>query len=277
MQFGQLLLLAFAGIYFLLAVTFRSYAQPIMILCVIPFAIVGALLGHLAFGNSFALFSWLGVIAAIGVVVNDNVVLVDRCNQIRGYFALREKRPGNAVLDEDEGWEPHEITLPNGRVVEYVGIAPDLEPHEEMITEGAESGFAQGPIELRTSAQMKWDSSEYRERAEVLEGMGFQVMRVKAERGITEASVSRFRQIFLTSVTEFVGTSPMILENAAIVQFLKPMVLSLAFGVLICMPATLILTPAFYMIGIDIKRGVTGLFGFYARLYGDRRKLAAAE
>ncbi|QGZ94086.1 efflux RND transporter permease subunit [Terricaulis silvestris] len=274
---ARLGLMALAAIYFLLAVTFRSYAQPIMILCVIPFAIVGALLGHLAFGTSFALFSVLGVIAAIGVVVNDNVVLVDRCNQIRGYFALREKHPGNAVLDEEEGWDPHEITLPNGRVVEYVGIAPDLEPHEEMITEGAESGFAQGPIELRTSAQMKWDSSEYRERAEVLEGMGFQVMRVKAERGITEASVSRFRQIFLTSVTEFVGTSPMILENAAIVQFLKPMVLSLAFGVLICMPATLILTPAFYMIGIDIKRGVLKMFGFYGRLYGDRRKLAAAE
>jgi multidrug efflux pump subunit AcrB len=270
-------LMALAAIYFLLAVTFRSYAQPIMILCVIPFAIVGALLGHLAFGISFALFSVLGVIAAVGVVVNDNVVLVDRCNQIRGYFALREKRPGNAVLDEEEGWEPHEITLPNGRVVEYIGIAPDLEPHEEMIIEGSESGFAKGPIELKTSAQMRWDSSEYRERAEVLERIGFQVMRVKAERGITEASVSRFRQIFLTSVTEFVGTSPMILENAAIVQFLKPMVLSLAFGVLICMPATLILTPAFYMIGIDIKRVTTGLFGFYGRLYGDRRKLAAAE
>jgi hypothetical protein len=69
----------------------------------------------------------------------------------------------------------------------------------------------------------------------------------------------------------------MILENAAIVQFLKPMVISLAFGVLVCMPATLILTPAFYMIGIDIKRVTTGLFGFYARLYGGRRKLAAAE
>jgi multidrug efflux pump subunit AcrB len=107
--------------------------------------------------------------------------------------------------------------------------------------------------------------------------MGFQIMRVKAEHGITEASVSRFRQIFLTSVTEFIGTSPMILENAAIVQFLKPMVISLAFGVLICMPATLILTPVFYMIGLDIKRVFGGLFGFYGRLYGGRRKLAAAE
>lgn len=273
----RLMLLAFAAIYFLLAVTFRSYAQPLMILSVIPFSIVGALLGHLAFGISFALFSWLGMIAAIGVVVNDNVVLVDRCNQIRGYFALRRKNPANAPLNEEEGWVPHDITLPNGQVVEYVGIAPDLEPHEEMIVEGAESGFQKGPIELRSSTQMRFDNTEFRERAQELEAMGFQVMRVKAERGIVEASVSRFRQIFLTSVTEFVGTSPMILENAAIVQFLKPMVISLAFGVLICMPATLILTPAFYMIGIDIKRGFTFMLKVWAPLFKDRRKLAAAE
>ncbi len=274
-EFITLMTMAFAAIYFLLAVTFRSYAQPLMILCVIPFAIVGALLGHLTFGISFALFSWLGMIAAIGVVVNDNVVLVDRCNQIRGYFALRMKGSGQALPEEGE-WKPHDITLPNGQVVEYVGIAPDLEPHEEMIAAGAESGFQRGPIELKTSAQMN-DGPEYRERAEQLEAMGFQVMRVKAEAGITEASVSRFRQIFLTSVTEFIGTSPMILENAAIVQFLKPMVISLAFGVLICMPATLILTPVFYMIGLDFKRIFGGLFGFYGRLYGGRRKLAAAE
>jgi hypothetical protein len=217
------------------------------------------------------------MIAAIGVVVNDNVVLVDRCNQIRGYFALRRKEAANTPLDEEEGWEPHEITLPNGQVVEYVGIAPDLEPHEEMIIEGAESGFKRGPIELRSSTQMRFDNTEFRERAQELEAMGFQVMRVKAERGIVEASVSRFRQIFLTSVTEFVGTSPMILENAAIVQFLKPMVISLAFGVLICMPATLILTPAFYMIGIDFKRGFTFMVKVWAPLFRDRRKLAAAE
>ncbi len=275
-EFAMLMTLAFAAIYFLLAVTFRSYWQPVMILCVIPFSIVGALLGHMMFGISFALFSWLGMIAAIGVVVNDNVVLVDRCNQIRGYFGLRRKGTGQA-LPEELGLELHEFVLPDGQMVEYVGVAPDLEPHEEMIAEGAASGFQKGPIELRHSSQMRFDASEYRERAQDLEALGFQVMRVKAERGITEASVSRFRQIFLTSVTEFIGTSPMLLENAAIVQFLKPMVISLAFGVLICMPATLILTPAFYMIGIDLKRVIGGMFGFYARLYGGRRRLAAAE
>ncbi len=277
-QLGRLMLLAFATIYFLLAVTFRSYAQPIMILSVIPFAIVGASVGHLLFQTSFALFSWLGVIAAIGVVVNDNVVLVDRCNQIRGYFALRSKRAGNPVASEEDGWIVHDVPGPEGQMFEYVAIAPDLEVHEELILQSAQSGFENGPIELRSSSQMRFDASEHRERAQALEAMSFQIMRVRAERGIVEASVSRFRQIFLTSVTEFVGMAPMLLENAAIVQFLKPMALSLAFGVLLCMPATLILTPAFYMIGIDIKRVTTGLFGFYTRLYGGRRgKLAAAE
>ena len=121
------------------------------------------------------------------------------------------------------------------------------------------------------------DSSEFLERGQQLEGLGFQIMRVKPENGIIEASISRFRQIFLTSVTEFVGTSPMLLENAVMVQFLKPMIISLAFGVLVCMPATLILTPAFYMIGIDLKKGFGGLFRFYGRQLTGRPKLAAAE
>ena len=278
-QLQTLMLMAFAAIYFLLAVTFRSYAQPIMILSVIPFAIVGATVGHLIFGLSFALFSWLGVIAAIGVVVNDNVVLVDRCNQIRGYFGLRMKRTGAPVPVNEDGdpIELHEFAGANGQVWEYVALSPDLEPHEEMILQSAASGFEKGPVQVRGAAAMRWDASEHREHAEQLEGLGFQIMRVRAEQGIVEASISRFRQIFLTSVTEFVGMAPMLLENAAIVQFLKPMALSLAFGVLFCMPATLILTPAFYMIGVDIKRVSTGLFGFYARLYGGRRRMAAAE
>lgn len=276
--------LAFCGIYFLLAVTFRSYAQPVMILCVIPFAIVGAVLGHLVFGISFALFSWLGVIAAIGVVVNDNVVLVDRANQIRGYFAMRRKQDGAPPITAESGWAPHELTAPDGAVYELVSIQEDHEIHDEFVLEGLAKNFDGGPIELRASSQMNWEKSEYRERSEELEHAGFQIMRVTAERGIVEASISRFRQIFLTSVTEFVGTSPMLLENATIVQFLKPMVLSLAFGVLLCMPATLLLTPAFYMIGVDLKRigagafrGTGRLVGFYARLYGRRDKPVAAE
>jgi multidrug efflux pump subunit AcrB len=169
-------IIALFCIFFVLAVTFRSYAQPALIMSVIPFAFVGAVVAHWITGTSFALFSWLGMIAAIGVVVNDNVVLMDRANRLR--------------------------------------------------EEGA-----------------------------------------RAFDAIHGASVSRFRQIFLTSITEFVGLMPMLLENATIAQFLKPMALSLAFGVFLSMPATLYLTPALYMIGTDINR----FFGWLKRLYFGRR------
>jgi multidrug efflux pump subunit AcrB len=72
-----------------------------------------------------------------------------------------------------------------------------------------------------------------------------------------QGSISRFRQIFLTSITEFVGLAPMLFEDQVIAQFLKPMALSLAFGVLLCMPVTLILTPVLYLIGRDIRNSVT--------------------
>lgn len=161
-EIGRLLTLAVLGMYILLAVVFRSYVQPMLILSAIPFAIVGAIVGHGVFSVSFALFSALGAIAAMGVVVNDNVVLIDKMNQ------YREQGEGAAAAALDAG-------------------------------------------------------------------------------------VSRFRQIFLTSVTEFIGLMPMIFEEAAIVQFLKPMALSLAFGVLLCMPVTLILTPCLYLVGKDVK------------------------
>jgi multidrug efflux pump subunit AcrB len=133
-------------------------------------------------GSSFALFSWLGLVAAAGVVVNDNVVLLDRANNLR-----------------EEGLD--------------------------------------------------------------------------AEEGIIQAGVSRFRQIFLTSVTEFVGTAPMLLENSVNAQFLKPMIISLAFGVLLCMPVTLFLTPALYMIGKDVKAGVSGGWrAWWAAVRGERKR-----
>jgi multidrug efflux pump subunit AcrB len=168
--FAELLALgamALFAMYMLLAITFRSYSQPALIMSAIPFAVVGAAVGHYMAGLSFALFSWLGMIAAMGVIVNDNVVLIDRANQLR--------EDGLSAFD-----------------------------------------------------------------------------------AITQAGVSRFRQIFLTSITEFVGLAPMILEMAAIAQFLKPMAISLAFGVLLAMPVTLLLTPALYLIGGDLKRAVGG-------------------
>ena len=63
--------------YALIAVAFRSYWLPLLIMTAIPFGFMGAIYGHLLFGVSMAMFSYFGIGAAAGVVVNDNLVLVD--------------------------------------------------------------------------------------------------------------------------------------------------------------------------------------------------------
>jgi len=71
------------SMYAMLAIGFKSYFQPILIMVSIPFAIVGAVIGHMFLGETFNLMSFFGIAAAAGVVVNDNLVLVDYCNRIR--------------------------------------------------------------------------------------------------------------------------------------------------------------------------------------------------
>ena len=78
-----LYLIAFFAMYTLLAVAFKSYSQPILILIAIPYAFVGAIVGHAAFDMTMAIFSYFGIAAAAGVVVNDNLVLMDYCNKLR--------------------------------------------------------------------------------------------------------------------------------------------------------------------------------------------------
>jgi len=75
------LLLALLLIYLLLAIPFRSYIQPAIIMVSIPFGMVGATLGHLAMGYSLSIMSLLGVVALSGVVVNDSLVLIDFANR----------------------------------------------------------------------------------------------------------------------------------------------------------------------------------------------------
>ncbi len=70
-------------IFSLLAVPLRSYSQPLMIMTVIPFGVVGAIMGHLALGLDLNIFSMFGIIAAAGVVVNDSLVMVDYVNQAK--------------------------------------------------------------------------------------------------------------------------------------------------------------------------------------------------
>ncbi len=71
------------AMYMLIAVAFRSYFLPLLIMTAIPFALAGAYFGHMIFGMPLALFSFFGIGAAAGVVVNDNLVLIDFVNRLR--------------------------------------------------------------------------------------------------------------------------------------------------------------------------------------------------
>jgi multidrug efflux pump subunit AcrB len=71
------------GIYALLAIPFRSFTQPIVVMSAIPFGIVGALLGHLLMGFNLSILSMFGIVGLAGVVVNDALVLVDAGNRFR--------------------------------------------------------------------------------------------------------------------------------------------------------------------------------------------------
>lgn len=161
--------LALIAIYILLAVAFNSYSQPLIILTALPFAYMGAVLGHFFLGMDFSLYSILGIIAAAGVVVNDNLVLLDYINRIRSR--------GESAL-----------------------------------------------------------------------------------RAVEIAAEERFRPIFLTSFTTFIGLAPMMMETSLQAQFLIPTVVALAFGVLFSTIATLFLVPIVYLYLNGFRKNVLGLF-----------------
>ncbi len=155
--------------YGLLAIAFRSYAQPFLIMVALPFALVGMIFGNIITGVPFGMFSIFGLFAAGGVAVNDNLVLIDYVNRLRA------------------------------------------------------------------------------------KGVG-------AYQAMLDACVARFRPILLTSVTTFVGITPILFETSSQAEFLKPMVVALAFGVLFDFFLTLMLVPAMYGIGVDITRLFRGLW-----------------
>ncbi len=70
-------------IYILLAIPFKSYSQPLIVMSVIPFGLVGAVIGHWIMGVDLTLLSFMGMLALSGVVVNDSLVLVDYTNRKR--------------------------------------------------------------------------------------------------------------------------------------------------------------------------------------------------
>ena len=84
------LLILFA-LYCLLAIPFRSYVQPLIVMGIIPFSVVGAILGHMIMGMNLSITSIMGILALAGVVVNDSLVLVDYIN--------RRRREGTGLFD----------------------------------------------------------------------------------------------------------------------------------------------------------------------------------
>jgi len=85
-SFGSLawaLLFVFFIIYGLLAIPFKSYLQPLIVMSIIPFGMIGAVMGHWIMGMELTIMSLLGMLALVGVVVNDSLVLVDFINKKR--------------------------------------------------------------------------------------------------------------------------------------------------------------------------------------------------
>ncbi|MGI9238005.1 MAG: efflux RND transporter permease subunit [Woeseiaceae bacterium] len=70
-------------IYALIAIPLHSYSQPLLIMSVIPFGIIGAVIGHIVMGRSVSMFSLFGLVALSGVVVNDSLIMVDFINKAR--------------------------------------------------------------------------------------------------------------------------------------------------------------------------------------------------
>ena len=82
---------ALFGIFVLLAVPLRSYLQPLIVMSVIPFGLVGAVAGHLLLRMEFSIMTMCGCIALAGLVVNESLIMVDRIN--------RERRRGGVLVD----------------------------------------------------------------------------------------------------------------------------------------------------------------------------------
>lgn len=111
------LLLVLLVIYSLLAIPFKSFTQPFVVMSVIPLSFVGAIIGHLLLGQSISLMSMLGFLALCGIVINDSLVLVDFINQERA----RNKNVLEAILASGEvRFRPIILTS----ITTFVGLLP---------------------------------------------------------------------------------------------------------------------------------------------------------
>ncbi len=122
------LVVAMLAMYALMAVAFRSYLQPLVVLSAVPFGMFGAVVGHLIMGYDLSFLSIFGLVALSGVVVNDSLVLIDAVNQLRS--------EGRSVLDAVVG-----------------GVTRRVRP---VILTSLTTFFGLMPIILERSNQAQW-------------------------------------------------------------------------------------------------------------------------
>jgi len=116
---GQMTLIALFIIYALLAIPLKSYIQPIIVMIVIPFGLIGAIGGHMLMGQPMSILSVLGFVALAGVVVNDSLVLVDFINQERA-----EGMPLRKAIEEAGSMRFRPIILTS--LTTFAGLLPVL-------------------------------------------------------------------------------------------------------------------------------------------------------
>ena len=155
-------------IYATIAFTFRSYSQPFLLLLMIPFSVIGVAWGHFIHGFPINVLSALGIIALIGIMVNDGLVLIGKFNSY----------------------------LKDG---------------------------------------------------------------VKFDEALYMAGKSRFRAIFLTSLTTVAGLAPLLMEKSRQAQFLKPMAISISYGIAIATLLTLLMLPLLLSITNSAKTRIKWL------------------
>ena len=110
-------ILALLGIYALLAIPFKSYTQPLIIMAAVPFGIIGAFLGHAIMGIPVGILSMFGIIGLSGVVVNDGLVMIDFINELH-----RKGKPMREAIIEGAQVRFRPILLTS--ITTFLGIAP---------------------------------------------------------------------------------------------------------------------------------------------------------
>jgi multidrug efflux pump subunit AcrB len=160
---GKSFVIALLVVFSLLAIPLKSFYQPLIIMSVIPFALVGVVIGHVVMGYGITFMSFAGFITLSGIVVNSSLVLV---------VAINSAREKGASL----------------------------------------------------------------------------------EQAVITAGLTRFRPIILTSFTTFVGLAPLIFNRTFEAQFLVPVAITVAFGVMFATLLSLVAVPCVYLIADDLSR-----------------------